>query len=389
MKSKIGIACVILLLITANGWAQFEVLPNARRGYVLTGATYQMYRIGGYQNPISQFAVPLSMLIPFGPQFNLSISHTPAMSSWYDDTKINGLSDTWCQGTYVFYGEKAMFNVGLGIPTGKTRLNEEEFLLSNWLSLNALRFQLPVYGQGLCAKAGFAMALPVRENIVIGFGGQYVHKRPYQPFNNEYSTFWSSVDSTIVNRKDDDFAPGDEVSGHAGFDIQIREDMKIMVDAIYTYYMKDYLADQEIYSSGQKVTVNLGYFYRMDKNYLFTRLAYRYKGKNGVASERGLPIEQEDLNSNGSQIELDVAAKVIDFDGSGIIVYGESRIYSKSESSETGKALMYGGGFGAMIKLNDTTFLDFRFKYLGGNVFLTEERSVEGMDTFLGLRFQL
>ncbi len=388
MKSKIGIACVIFF-ITAHCWAQHELLPNSRRGYAITGVTYQMYRIGGYQNPISQLSMPLSILIPFGSQFNLAISHTPAFSSWYEGTKINGLSDTWCQGTYVFWGEKAMFNVGIGVPTGKTQLNENEFLLSNWLSLNALRFQLPVYGQGLCGKFGFAMALPVRENLIIGFGGQYLHKRPYQPFNNEYSTFWSTLDSTVVKQKDIDFSPGDEVSGHAGVDIQIRDDMKIMLDAIYTYYMKDYIADQEIYASGQKVTVNLGYFYRMDKNFLFTRLAYRYKGKNSLSSEVGQPIEMEDLNSNGTQIEIDVTAKVMDFDGSGIFLYGESRIYSKSENSETGRALMYGGGFGAVLKINDTTFMDFRFKYLGGNVFLTEERKVEGMDTFLGLRFQL
>lgn len=389
MKSKLGIIFVVLV-ITKGILAQEGILPSIRRTYISTGFSYQMWRVGGYVNPISQASFPFSIMFPMGRRFNLTISHTAALSHWYEDTKINGFSDTWFQGTYIFWDEKGMINLGLGAPTGKTRLTNNEFLLSNWLGLNIFRFRVPVYGQGLCGKLGFAIAYPILENLVVGFGGQYLHKRPFHPISYRTSYYLNSLDSTVVSTWEGEYKPGDEATVNVGLDFGITENMKIMFDGIYTYYWRDLRSGQEVYGSGQKISMNWGYLYRFGVNYLWSRFTYRHKGKNEIATYYGIvSIEEEAQNSNGPQMELDIVLKAMDIDGSGIFLYGDIRYYDRNEVDETGKALVFGGGFGANVKLTNSTMLDFRFEYHGGSLTTTEDRNIEGISTFLGLRFEI
>jgi hypothetical protein len=152
---------ITLCVIAGRIFGQSAILPNLSRSQVSMGFSYQMWRIGGYQIPITQSAFPVSLILSMGSRFNLTITHTPAMSRWDEGVKLDGFSDTWFQGTYLFLKDRAMINLGFGAPTGKTELNNVQFNLSNWLGLNVFRFRLPVYGQGACGKLGFALAFPL------------------------------------------------------------------------------------------------------------------------------------------------------------------------------------------------------------------------------------
>ncbi|MCJ7812742.1 hypothetical protein MUP95_05410, partial [bacterium] len=144
-------------------------MPETYWGIVSSGVGLQMWNLEYSAVPITQLSVPIMIILPVGNQFNLTISHTPAFSK-FGGSEIGGFSDTWIQGTYMFWHEKMVINAGLGAPTGKTRLkgapedaeylSNNEFGLSKWLSLNIFRFQLPVYGQGLCGLAGITLAIP-------------------------------------------------------------------------------------------------------------------------------------------------------------------------------------------------------------------------------------
>ena len=376
--------------MTGQIFAQTGILGNLSRSQVSMGFNYQMWRIGGYQIPISQSAFPVSVLLSMGGRFNLRITHTPAMTRWDEGLKLDGFSDTWVQGTYLLLNERAMFNVGFGAPTGKTELSNDQFNLSNWLGLNIFRFRLPVYGQGATGKLGFAMAFPILDNLVIGFGGQFLHRRPYHPVRYESSYYMSSIDSNVVDIWMGEYKPGDEVSAHVGVDFKINEDMKIMLDALYTYYWRDLRNDQEVYGSGQKISMNLGYLYRFGRNYLWSRLSYRHKGKNEIATYYGFPtIQKETLNTNGFQMELDVVLKIIDIDGGGIFILGDGRVYGRNELNDVGKASVFGGGFGANVKLGEDAMLEFNFKYVGGTITTLIERKVEGLNTSVGIRFEM
>ena len=88
-------------------------------------------------------------------------------------------------------------------------------------------------------------------------------------------------------------------------------------------------------------------------------------------------------------MELDIILKVMDIEGSGIFIYGDTRFHDRNEVDETGKALLFGGGFGANVKITSGTMLDFRFKYHVGSLTTTEDRNIEGVSTFIGIRFEI
>ena len=159
MKLKLSILLVVLL--TVRVFAQEEIFPIPRRAYVNMGISFQMWQREKAGLPVDQLALPISILIPLGRNLDLSISHTPAFSKQYKNQTIYGLSDTWVQGDYVFWNDKAMLNLGVGLPTGKTRLDSSQFELSKQLSKNIYQFQLPIYGQGFSGMIGLAMAFPV------------------------------------------------------------------------------------------------------------------------------------------------------------------------------------------------------------------------------------
>jgi hypothetical protein len=102
-----------------------------------------------------------------------------------------------------------------------------------------------------------------------------------------------------------------------------------------------------------------------------------------------LDVIKQPQNSNGFQVDVDAVAKVMDFEGSGILLLGDIRFYGRNDIDERGKALIFGAGFGALAKLSDNINLDFRFKYLAGKDTFVIERTVEGMDTYLGVTFRL
>ncbi|MBN2030781.1 hypothetical protein JW824_11110 [bacterium] len=348
-----------------------------------------MWNLEYSPEPITQVSVPITIVFPIGYQFNLTILHTPALST-FGEFKIEGLSDTWIHGAYMLWNEKLMVNVGLGAPTGKTRLKggpdnadyieNNEFALSRWLSLNVLRFQLPVYGQGLCGIAGVTLAIPIQENLVIGLGGQYLLRNPYHPIEYQYQV------GDIIRTSDEVYQPGNEVSGQFGFDMQIIDNTKIMLDGIYTYYWADRFSDVEVYGSGQKIAAQLGFIYQFDEKFFSSQFLVRYRGKNKLLQE--LNIDFEEKNRNGLEMEVDLIYKVVSNPKFSIFIYGDGRFIERNEFDEVGKASVAGGGFGMDYKANDYWVVNFTLKYLSGRLYTTlGERRTAGIDIYFGFQY--
>lgn len=380
MKIKVW---VFIILFSGYLYSQEEALFLKSNGYISMGAEFQGWKIENSYYP-SQVAFPLTVLLPIGSRFNLIIQNTPAFSWWQEEDKLYGISDTWLQGTYVLWGEKLMLNVGIGIPTGKTRLDSAQYEFSKGaISLNVIRFKLPLYGQGLSGKAGFALALPVMENIVIGLGGQYCYKSAYHPVEYEYM-YEGKGGEVIQNVWDEEYRPGDELSGQVGLDLQITEDMKIMLDGVYTHYWPDLLNNTEIYGAGDKITIHLGYFYRFGENkYLWSYFVYRHRGKNELL--QGLSLQDEEKNSNGYQMELDVKLKTMNFHNGAFFILAAGRLYGKNELGFDDD-LVFGGGLGVDVRVAENAVLGLQMKYMIGQLHQDRYRKLEGIDTFVNLR---
>ena len=181
---------IILFFLTGTVYSQDELLTNPYKGYVFVGTDITTWKIGeGWENTITQMTFPLQAVFPVTSRFNLTIMHSPAVTWGYvDEETILGLSDTWVKGSYVLWNDRAVFNVGIGIPTGKTRLNENQYNISKRnLIRNVFKYPLPVYGQGFCARIGLVTAHPVRDGLILGLGVQYLLRSANHPVKYEYS----------------------------------------------------------------------------------------------------------------------------------------------------------------------------------------------------------
>jgi hypothetical protein len=375
---------IALSLITGTCIAQEELNTARGQSYIMTGMSVQMISIQKQETPVNQISFPTTVSFPVGKHVYVTVDHTPALSSWADtaDIRISGLSDTWIQGMYVFWEEKAMFNIGIGIPTGKSHLDRRELLLTEFLHENLYRFQLPTYSQGLARKAGITVALPIGKSAILGVGGMYINHEAFVPVRYVYEIKGEERIS------EEEYNPGDEVTAHVGLDLHLRDDMKLMMDGIYTFYQSDWKGDVEIYKSGEKFVVDLGFFYQLSEQYILGNLKYRQKGKNELW--QGGVILEEQKSSYGPQVEIDLIAKVVDLQNGGFFLYGDGRFYGSNEYG-IGKANVFGGGFGVHYKLSEISDMNFRLKFLLGKhqIDVNEERDIVGLEIFAGWRFLL
>jgi len=388
MKEKF-LLFIFILLIFGNGLSQEELVPVSGVSRVDLGCSFQLWKIG-YEEAITQISFPLHLMIFLNENTSLSITHNPAFSAQADQYKITSTSDTWIQGNHIFWKNKALLNIGLGLPTGKTRLNhtdteneqmiESEFQLSQYLSKNLFRFRLPVYGQGFCGKIGGGIALPLEDLLVFGVGLQYIYTGSYHPMVYRY---------TFNNQEfieDNEYNPGDEVSFNMGLDFKINKSMKIMVDGLYTYYWQDYKDGKEVFGAGNKVVMDVGYYCQFDHRYIWAHALYRHKGKYSLWDGASFGNTNQDLR--GSQVEVEAQIKAFDFENGGVVFLTESRYYQEIERKDD-SALIYGGGFQTDVKFPDNIVAGFTMKYMLG--YLKEgdlKRDLRGTEIVFWVRFE-
>jgi len=390
MKSKVLFA-VLILCTAVSAFSQEEVLPVVRNTTLSTGVFFQAWSIEKSVSPITQVSFPVHIVMPLKPDMHLSVTHTPSLSWWYDDTRLSGLSDTWVQAAYVFFNDKVMADVGIGIPTGKTRMTNTEYELSRVLSKRVYQFKTPVTGQGFCAKAGLAGAYDITEWMVLGLGASYIKKTAYHPVTYEY-TYQYSQDSTVTTQWEGKYRPGDELTFNVGCDFSVSESVKIMFDVLYTRYGKDERDGSQVFSAGDRFDVNLGLFWRMsDSRFMWAHAVLRQSGKNELM--QGLYFKQETENTNGPQADLDINYKAIPFKDGGLFLLAEGRFYGRNEEG-WGGAQVIGGGLRMSYNFSQSSSFFAQIKYFGGALkgFLTDTGiddsvSLEGFELGGGFTF--
>ncbi|NQT27451.1 hypothetical protein HQ585_19010 [candidate division KSB1 bacterium] len=372
---------ILFLFIIGTAFSQEEILQTQHTGYLQLGTHFQGWRIENQTVPINQLSIPLMLMFPIGDQMHLILSHRSAYTWWEEDNTINGPSDTWVQLNYMLAKDRVLVNFGLGIPTGKTHLNNDQFLLSQLLSRNIFRFSMPVYGQGFCIKGGIAGAYPLNERIILGLGAQYIKKGSYNPVDYTYTyPIGNEIYSETFSPK---YQAGNEISGQVGLDIMLSKDMKLMFDVMMTYYNRDMMDGQEVYGSGQKLVVEGGLFYRFqDDKYAWGHLLFRRKGKSEI--RQGFTFEEEEYNSSGYQFETDFHVDMSSAENAKFALLAHGRFYGENEYG-VGSANLLGGGIGMNYEITTDSIIDFQVKYLTGR---TDDRRIEGMEILIFLKFK-
>lgn len=361
---KTTIIWMVFGLIASGALAQ----PGSN-GYVSFGISHQSWEFEHVDDPLQQNAFPMAAFVPFSRRLSVHLSNIPA-SSRFGDLKLSGVSDTWIKANYLFPGEKFMVHIGAGAPTGKTGLKDSEFMLTQMLSENLFQFRLPVYGQGFSFKIGGALALPLNEKTVLGFGVNSITKQAYHPVEDNQVEFKS----------------GGETSVFAGLDSKIGLKSKWTLDVVYTLYGKDQINGEDVYNSGAKFLIHSTLTAAVGNGLLNAALCFRQKGKNEFWT--GTELEPETKNSNGNQLELDAGWQFLKWAGGSMSLLGAGRFYSKNEY-DAGEASVLGGGIGIANRLSAKASVSVAVKYLSGTLKSAEDVQINGLDAMGGLTFEL
>jgi hypothetical protein len=364
------VAIGITLLGMTSTWAQNEILPRHENTVVQVGASFQAWRRLPFSETMRQISFPVMIAVPMGERTQLTIMHIPAFSRWRAGQDISGVSDTWVEAEFAFSEDRGMIQFGLGMPTGKTQLNNNQIELAQYLSKNIFRFQLPAYGQGFSIQAGGAWAFPLTEMSVLGIGVQGVVRKPYHPVRYSYDDGLGGT--RIWNEAYD---PGDEISGHLGVDFQVGNEAKLMIDGLFTFYSEDKLSGLKVYNSGSRFFGNIGFFQQLDQRYLWTQFRFRQKGKNEL---RGTTLREANT-TDGNQYELDARYKAVAFENGGLHLVGQACYYQKNEQG-MGGGNVYGLGIGATQKMGEFSEFAFEIKYLGGTITEVADRKIQGVE---------
>ncbi|MBN2088744.1 hypothetical protein JW964_03985 [candidate division KSB1 bacterium] len=339
---------IFIVLFPCLVWSQKGARPDANQRKIRTTMVYQQYTVEGIGNPISEISVPIQFFWPVNSDLNILLINTPGLSQ-YGEYELSGLSDLYVKTNYLFLNKKALFGIGLGLPSGQTELTKSEFVMAQLLSNNALRFQLPVFGQGFSGNFGLCFAHPMNDNFNIGFGLTYVFRSKYKPVEDSF----------------DDFDPGDIFSLNAGVDFNVQKNIKIYLDVLYTLYFKDKIRSRQTFGAGSKLSIEAGFLYRQE---LYSILAYanlRQRGKNEYWT--GTSLEPESKNSNGPQLEFDGTFRYVLNEQTGALGFAVLRAYGENEH-RSGDAAIGGLGIGIDHALSMQFTVDAGLKFYFGRL---------------------
>ncbi|MCK5739346.1 hypothetical protein KAH55_09195 [bacterium] len=358
-----------LLLIPVCLMAQ-AVSVHTTRPTLQTRLYFQNYRMGDVDASLNQVSMPLILSWPIRSDVNVQMRMTPG-STFFDDESLAGLSDLYVNANYLFWEQRIMAGVGVGVPTGTSKLDQTGFQIARLISNNAFRFQLPTYGQGMSVNGGLAMAYPVSDVAIVGAGLNYIFRNKYEP----------------VAESHDDYNPGDLAGANMGIDFLLTEQSKFFMDLLFTYYFPDYIAGQEVFEAGTKFNFEMGYFFNSDVWTVLVNGVFRQRGKNDIWN--GASLTQEIKNSNGPQFELGGTGRYQATERLAGLGFLELRAFGKNEY-DSGAATIVGLGGGVDYAPNRQLTLDFSVKLYFGQMSGGEDdtQSVNGFELTTGCIYQ-
>jgi hypothetical protein len=360
---------LIFLLLIINE----PIFSQNFNGILRTSFVVQTWAVETINNSISESTLPIEIIYQLRENLTIQFNHSPAVSQ-FGGVNMSGLSDTWIRTTYGFKDNRTLFSVGLGIPTGKTELKASELKLDSLLSLNAFKFRVPVFGQGLTLSAGLMYAYPINETFTVGAGINYVFRGKYK-----YSKLLTN-----------EYNPGDQVGINLGFDYLILPNLRSNFDLIVSYYTADKLNNTKMFRSAPKFCTKLAMQYQITSGYLWMRAYYSAKGRNEAWNDQALVLQPQDKNYNIKLRELEIGAKIGLLEMLSIVLNGELRSYVENDVKQ-GWVDILGAGFGYELQMSErfAFSMGVKFFYGDGNLMnITPTPNFSGFELQLGTQWK-
>jgi hypothetical protein len=154
------------------------------------GPQFHQYTIGTPSNTtISEFAVPLFVLVPITPSlsFDIGTSYARSRVEQTTDSKtvtssISGLTDTQIRANYVLGSDFIVLTAGVNLPTGHANVSASQQLAGGLIGSDFLAFPISNMGSGFGGTGGLAVARPLGD-WNLGFGLSLRRSAQYDPFD--------------------------------------------------------------------------------------------------------------------------------------------------------------------------------------------------------------
>ena len=239
--SQIPLACAAATLHAQSGFDfGARVAPQ-----------FHSYTIDAPSNiKISEFAVPLYVVVPFGSTFSLDVGTSYAQSrveqtalGKTSTSTISGLTDTQVRGNYVIGNDFIVLTAGVNIPTGQSTVPESKLLAASLIGSDFLAFPISNMGTGFGGTGGIALARPIGD-WNLGVGVSIRRSAQYDPFE-------------LAGGAALHYQPGNEYRARIGLDRAVGTG-RATFGVTYSAFGDDQLAGS-VYNTGDRYLSQFGF----------------------------------------------------------------------------------------------------------------------------------
>lgn len=244
MPAARPLTLVAALVLSASPMAAQGVSETA----LLTQPTFAglTFGEGTGKRTVTQFSLPIAVILPFGERFGVDISTAFATSTAQgtggDESAISGLTDTQIRANYTFASQQMLLTLGVNLPTGQYAVTEEQQQAAGQIGNDFLYFPISSMGNGLAATGGIAYAKPLG-TWNLGFGA-----------SARKSTEFAAFATTTSDVR---FTPADEYRLQLNVDRPVR-DGQLSLGLTYSAFGQD-IADSTTYSTGDRIIGSAGW----------------------------------------------------------------------------------------------------------------------------------
>ncbi len=377
MYKKINKCAILLITLFSfnSALSQVDQLEFIRMQYFRPGFHIKSWTFenSAALDRFTEVAIPVVYSMPLSSRFGIDVATSPFIGIKEEPSgkanEFHNITDTFVRSSLILGDNTALVTFGVGIPSGETNLDNDEYAISGIASNRSLNNPVSNFGTGFSYNLGLAVAHEVG-SWVMGLGMGYSLRQKYD---------------AIFSGEKYDIEPGNELNLTFGVErdfIVSEKSAKFMADFIYTNYAEDKVNGEAFFEAGDKILVQGKILLPVAfLNPVILSATQRWRSDNRSPTP--------ELISNGNELEL--RATLIHPLGSSFSLkyVAKSQFYGDNNNAIEG-ATIYGIGGGLILKASEHFSFDPTFIYSKGSINIGPNSTIDitGLELTGGFAFR-
>lgn len=239
-------------------------------------AVYQRWMQDDEQS-LRAVSVPVTAELRLRPSLGLRLGISRAAAEGSGLEPVDGVTDLHLGLDYLVRFERArlVFDLGVDVPTGTSRLSEAAYATASQLGLSQYDFRVPHFGRGLAVAPGVALVAALSDGVAITLGAAYRYHGTFEP----------------VSDLPDAYDWGNEARFTVGGAWQAGRTLRLDADGTLIRYDADAIGDATVYEAGRRITAQARIRKTLPRHDLQIGLRYQTVGTGRALASGGLRPE--------------------------------------------------------------------------------------------------